>query len=463
MLFRPFVLPSSKWPSGRSVLARHLHMFLIAAIAISPIVHAQNQAQTLSQAIDADYEQELGALFDHFHRNPELSFLETETAKLLAEELRKSGVEVAEGIGRTGIVGMMRNGSGPTVLVRADMDGLPVKEQSEVSNESVVRQVDLSGEEVPVMHACGHDVHMTALVGTARRLAAMKDHWSGTVMFIGQPAEERISGAREMLEDGLYDRFGVPDYALAFHVSAGDPAGKINVPQGLMASSSDSVDITVRGIGAHGASPHRGKDPIYIAAQLVVALQGIVSRELNPLEPGVVTVGAIHGGFKHNIISDRVDLQLTVRANSEETREQLLSAIERIAEGIGRAAGLPDVLLPRVVRTSESTPTTINNTKLAERVRGAITSGMGDDILFETKPSGMGAEDFAYFVQTEDKVPGAYFMVGGTSTADLDAAEDGGPPIPSHHSPFFRIEPEPSVKSGVQAMTLAVLELLGED
>lgn len=288
----------------------------------------------------------------------------------------------------------------------------------------------------------------------------MKDQWSGTVMFVGQPAEERISGAREMLEDGLYDRFGVPDYALAFHVSAGEPAGKINVSTGLLASSSDSVNITVRGIGAHGASPHRGKDPIYIASQLVIALQGIVSRELNPLDPGVITVGAFHSGFKHNIISDRAELQLTVRSNSEEVRDQLLDAIERVAEGIGRANGLPEQLLPKVERTAESTPTTINDEALALRVTAAIREGMGD-VFYEEVPSGMGAEDFAYFVMTEDDVPGTYFSVGGTAQSDLDAAAAGGPPVPSHHSPFFRIEPEPSVTSGVHAMTLAVLDLLG--
>ena len=433
-----------------------------AALLLFSLPGGDARAQSdLAAAVAADYETELGALFEHFHRNPELSFREFETSKRLAAELRKSGVEVTESVGQTGIVGILRNGAGPTVLVRADMDGLPVKENSELPYSSEVMQEDITGETVPVMHACGHDVHITSMVGAARRLAAMKDRWSGTVMFVGQPAEERISGAREMLEDGLYDRFGVPDYALAFHVSAGEPAGKINVPGGLLASSSDSVNITVFGVGAHGASPHRGKDPIYIASQLVVALQGIVSRELNPLEPGVVTVGAFHSGFKHNIISDRADLQLTVRANSEETRELLLSAIERIAEGVGRTAGLPDVLLPRVERTTESTPTTINDSALAERVRGAIGAGMGD-VFFESEPSGMGAEDFAYFVMTEDKVPGTYFSVGGTSQEDLDAAKAGGPPIPSHHSPFFRIEPEPSIKAGTQAMTLAVMELLGK-
>ncbi len=435
---------------------------LVASLFLPALLAGQagSSAQDLTDAIAEDYATELKSLFEHFHRNPELSFLEHKTAARLAAELRKSGVEVTEGIGRTGIVGMMENGDGPLVLVRADMDGLPVAEKSELPYASTVTQVDLSGEEVPVMHACGHDVHITSMVGAARRLAATRDQWSGTVMFVGQPAEERIMGAREMIEDGLYERFGVPDYALAFHVAAGKPAGKIDVPPGLLASSSDSVDITVFGVGAHGASPHRGKDPIYIAAQLVVALQGIVSRELNPLEPGVVTVGAIHGGFKHNVIPDRVELQLTVRANSEETRELLLSAIERIAEGVGRAAGLPSSLLPKVVRTKESTPVTVNNSELAARVRAAIGRGMGEDVFHREPPSGMGAEDFAYFVGTEHKVPGTYFDVGGTPQADLEAEAAGGPPVPSHHSPFFRIEPEPAIRAGVEAMTLAVLDLL---
>ena len=449
-----------QWPA-MSAFPRVALLLAAAVLAASAAARAQSSAAgALEAAIAEDYENELRALFEHFHRNPELSFLEHETAKRLAAELRASGVEVTEGIGRTGIVGMLDNGDGPLVLVRADMDGLPVREQSELPYASTATQVDLSGEEAPVMHACGHDVHITAMVGVARRLAAMRDAWSGTVMFVGQPAEERIMGAREMLEDGLYERFGVPDYALAFHVAAGKPAGKIDVPPGLLASSSDSVDVTVFGIGAHGASPHRGRDPIYIAAQLVVALQSIVSRELNPLEPGVITVGAIHGGFKHNVIPDRVELQLTVRANSEDTREQLLSAIERVADGIGRAAGLPESLLPRVVRTKESTPVTMNNEELAARVRAAIGAGMGEDVFHSEPPSGMGAEDFAYFVRTEHNVPGAYFNVGGTDPADLAAEAEGGPPVPSHHSPFFRIEPEPAIRAGVEAMTLAVLDLL---
>jgi len=433
---------------------------MAAWVGLVPVVRAESG---LHQAVAADYEAYLAPLFVHFHEHPELSFEETETAARIAEELRAVGVEVTEGVGGTGLVGMIENGPGPTVLVRADMDGLPILEDSGVPYPSHVTQVDIDGVEKPVMHACGHDVHITSLIGTARRLTAMKDRWSGTVMLVAQPAEERIGGARAMLEDGLYERFGVPDYALAFHVAAGDPAGKLFVADHLVASSSDSVDITVHGIGAHGASPHKGKDPIYIASEIVIALQGLVSRELSPLEPGVVTVGSFHGGFKHNIIPSEVKLQLTVRADSEETREKLLSGIRRIADGIGRSAGLPDDLLPDVELSTESTPVTLNDPDLAARVRGAFVREMGPDAVGEDVRDGMGAEDFAYFVQTDDKVPGVYFRVGGTAQADLDAEAAGGPAVPSHHSPFFKIEPEPSVTTGVEAMSVAVLELLGKD
>ncbi len=419
--------------------------------------------QNLSKAVAADYQASLDDLFVYFHSHPELSFRETETAARLAAELRAAGVEVTEGVGGTGVVGMLANGDGPLVLVRADMDGLPLREDTGLAYASTVTQVDITGIEQPVMHACGHDVHMTAMVGTAMRLVAMRDRWSGTVMFIGQPAEERVGGARGMLEDGLYERFGVPDYALAFHVSAGDPAGKVSISPGLIASSADSVDITVYGVGAHGASPHKGKDPVYMAAQIVVALQGLVSRELAPLEPGVVTVGSIHGGSKHNIIPSEVKLQLTVRADSQATRNQLLAGIERIALGVARTAGMPEDRLPKVEISTEGTPPTVNDDELAARIRAAFIRDLGADAVYEKKREGMGAEDFAYFVLTEDDVPGAYFQVGGTPQADLVAEEAGGPAVPSHHSPHFRIDPEPSVTMGVEAMTVAVLELLGND
>jgi amidohydrolase len=430
----------------------------LAITLFSSVAAAGDDA--LRQLVAADYETYLQPLFEHFHRHPELSFREHETAKRLAQELRELGIEVTEGVGGTGLVGILANGDGPTLLVRADMDGLPIKEKSGLPYASTVTQEDITGEVVPVMHACGHDVHITSLVGTARRLIAMKERWTGTVMFVLQPAEERISGARAMLEDGLYERFGVPDIALAFHVSAGFPAGKVLVASGLVSSSSDSVDITVYGVGAHGASPHKGKDPIYIASQIVVALQGIVSRELSPLQPGVVTVGSFHGGFKHNIIPDEVKLELTVRADSEESRELLLAAIERIAVGVARTAGLPEELLPKVVRTTESTPTLHNDGLLVERLQAVWVREMGEDQVLAAKREGMGAEDFAYFVQTEHRVPGVYFEIGGTPQADLDAAEAGGPPVPSHHSPLFWVAPEPSVIAGTQAMTVAVLELL---
>jgi hippurate hydrolase len=434
----------------------------VAAVAawlgVAPGLRADD---ALAAAVAADYEGYLAPLFVHFHQHPELSFEETETAARIAEELRAAGIEVTEGVGGTGVVGLIENGPGPTVLVRADMDGLPILEDSGVAYPSSVTQVDIDGVEKPVMHACGHDVHITSLIGTARRLMARKSEWSGTVMLVAQPAEERIGGARAMLEDGLYRRFGVPDYALAFHVSAGDPAGKLFVADRLVASSSDSVDVTVHGIGAHGASPHKGKDPIYIASQIVVALQGLVSRELSPLEPGVVTVGSFHGGSKHNIIPSEVKLQLTVRADSEATRETLLAGIRRIAEGVGRTAGLPEELLPEVELSTESTPVTLNDPDLAARVRAAFVREMGADAVRPGERDGMGAEDFAYFVQTEEHVPGVYFRVGGTAQAALDAEAAGGPRVPSHHSPFFKIEPEPSVTAGVEAMTVAVLELLG--
>ncbi|HSL81960.1 MAG TPA: amidohydrolase [Thermoanaerobaculia bacterium] len=389
-------------------------MLTAAVAAWLGLVPAARADEALRAAVAADYEAYLEPLFVHFHRNPELSFRETRTAARIAEELRGLGVEVTEGVGGTGVVGMIENGPGPTVLVRGDIDGLPILEDTGLPYASTATQVDIDGVEKPVMHACGHDVHITSLIGTARRLLAMKDAWSGTVMLVAQPAEERIGGTKAMLEDGLYQRFGVPDYALAFHVSAGEPAGKVAVPEELVASSSDSVDITVYGIGAHGASPHKGKDPIYIASQLVVALQGLVSRELPPLAPGVVTVGSFHGGFKHNIIPAEVKLQLTVRADSEETREQLLAGIRRIAEGVGRTAGLPDEVLPEVVLSTESTPTTVNDPATARRIREAFVRELGEDVVYDDERTGMGAEDFAYFVQTEERVPGVYFSVGGT-------------------------------------------------
>jgi len=412
------------------------------------------RAESLRQAIASDYEANLKDLFLHFHANPELSNREFESARRLAKELRSLGYEVTEGVGGTGIVAVLQNGAGPTVMLRADMDGLPVEEKSGLPYASKARQLDTTGEERPVMHACGHDVHMTALVGTARQMATRRAAWSGTLVLIGQPAEERISGARAMLADGLYERFPRPEYALAFHVSADHPSGKIEVPLGIVGSSSDSVDITVHGVGAHGASPHQGIDPVLVAAQIVVSLQSVVSRTINPLEPGVITVGAIHGGTKHNIIGDRVDMQLTVRSDSVETRRILLDGIDRVAEGVARSFGVPQEKLPTVVRSkTETTPPTINDEPTAQRIKAAFLEHFDAGTLVEQPRQGMGAEDFAYFVAPDLGVKGVYFNVGGTPEAELKSA-------PSHHSPFFKIEPEPSVTSGIEAMVVGALTLM---
>ena len=396
---------------------RVLTTLLLLSFVLSLPLVAQDRSQ-LKQAIDTDYKEHLWPLFDHWHRNPELSLMEVETAARLAKELRDAGFKVREGVGGTGIVAIMENGPGPMVMIRADMDGLPVEEKSGLANASKVKQESpITGQMVPVMHACGHDVHMTSLVGTARRMAALKDQWSGTLMLIGQPAEERVIGAKAMMEDNLWARFGKPDYALAFHVWCGGQAGKLEVSEGSPYAGADAVDIVVHGVGAHGASPHRGKDPIVLASQIVVALQTLVARELPPRDPGVVTVGSFHAGTKHNIISDQAVLQLTVRNTSPETRKLLLDGIKRIAENLGRAAGLPEDQLPEVI-FSESTPPTMNDGKLAKRFRQVWTENMGDSIMMEEAfvkkyKKGMGAEDFPFFT-TDPPIRSVYFSVGGT-------------------------------------------------
>ena len=434
----------------KSILAAAL-----AAFAATPVLA---DSAEISRAVAADYDSHLEDLFVHFHENPGLSFLETDTAKRMAAELRAAGLTVTEGVGGTGVVGMLKNGEGPLIMLRADMDGLPVEERSGLDYASQATQVGQDGKTYPVMHACGHDVHITSMVGTARRLAAMKDAWKGTLMFIVQPAEERVGGARAMLQDGLYDRFGKPDYALAFHVASILPTGVVSAAEGIQYSSADSVDIMVPGVGAHGASPHMGRDPVYIASQIVTALQSIVSREIEPLSPAVITVGAFQAGTKHNIISERADLQLTVRANDEATRAQLLAAIERVAVGIGKAHGLPDEL-PVKVTVSEGTPVTYNDPELARRLNGVMRATFGDAGFQPFEQRGMGAEDFSYFVAEDLGVPGYYFAVGGTPPEAFEAEKNGGPAVPSHHSPLFKIAPRESVTMGTEAMVAAVLDL----
>lgn len=428
---------------------------LVATLSAAP---AMAEDADLVQIIENEYDNYLGPLFVDFHQNPELSFLENRTASRMAAELQAAGVEVTVGVGRTGVVGMLKNGTGPLILLRADMDGLPVEEKSGLAYASKALQVGEDGKQYPVMHACGHDVHITAMIATARRLIAMKDRWSGTIMFVVQPAEEGVRGAKAMIDDGLYTRFGKPDYALAFHVAADLETGKVSASEGIQYSSSDSLDIIVPGIGTHGAAPHLGRDPVYIAAQIVTALQSIDSREVAPLTPVVVTVGSFHAGSKHNIISDEAKLQVTVRANDEATRAQVIATIERIAVNIGKAHGLPDNR-PVVVTRLSGTPVTNNDPKLARRLNAVMRRELGAGAFEPFVQQNMGAEDFTYFVSEETGVPGYYFVVGGTTPERIAAAKAGGAPIAGHHSPLFQIAPRESVVLGTRAMVAAVLDL----
>ena len=433
-------------------------IFCLLAVLISLPVFADD----LSDAVSKDYDEHLAELFDHFHRNPELSTIEHETARRMAMELDMAGFAVTEGVGGTGVVAIMENGHGPTVMMRADMDGLPVEEKSGLDNASRAQQKDpITGNMVFTMHACGHDVHITSLVGTARYMAANKDKWKGKLMLVVQPAEERVLGARAMRDDYIWGRFGKPDYALAFHVSSSDVAGIINVQEGSPYAGADTVDIIIHGVGAHGASPHRGKDPIVLGSQIVLALQTLVAREISPRDPGVVTVGSFHAGTKHNIISDRTHLQLTVRNTSEETRKILLDGIVRIAENMGRVAGLPEDKLPEVIISNESVPPVVNDSALARRLKGAWMDALGEDAVVDIPTKGMGAEDFPFFT-TDPEISSVYWAIGGTPREDFVREAEGGAPVPSHHSPLFKISPEPSVKAGVESTVVALQTLMAE-
>lgn len=413
----------------------------------------------LDQRVDTLYDEELGELFLWFHQNPELSHMEHKTAARLASELEQLGYDVHTGIGGTGIVALMDNGDGPLVMFRADMDGLPVQEKSGLPYASTAKQVDWDGNEVYVMHACGHDVHVTSLVGTARIMAERRDQWQGTLMLIGQPAEERVGGARLMREDDIWTRFGQPDYAMALHVTSTVPTGML-IADPAPYSGADTVDILIKGVGAHGASPHSGVDPVLLGAQIVVALQSVVSRNLPPRRPGVITVGSFHSGTKHNIISDSAKLQLTVRSESASDRALLLAGIKRVAENSGRLMGLSEDMLPEVVvYENEGVPPTLNDIAMLERMRGVWTDQLGEGIFYNEERLAMGAEDFPFFT-VDPYIPSVYFAVGGTDPADFERQAAGGPPVPSHHSPLFKIVPEPSVELGVKASVTGLLDLL---
>lgn len=452
------------WSTKEGRTMKAVWILGIVAILSAP----SRAAVSLREAVEREIG-DLVQIYQYLHAHPELSYQEENTASYLASELKQLGFQVTERVGdygmagriSYGLVGVLRNGPGPTVMVRTDLDALPVEEKTGLPYASRVRVTTEGGEEVGVMHACGHDIHMTSFLGTARVLVALKERWRGTLVMIGQPAEERGAGAKAMLDGGLYTRFPKPDYVLALHADAFLEAGKIGYCPGYALANVDSVDIRIRGQGGHGAYPHTTRDPIVLAAQVVLGLQTIVSREVSPLDSAVVTVGSIHGGSKHNIIPDEVRLQLTVRSYKPEVRQKVLSSIRRIAAGMASAAGIPDELQPEVlVSETEFTPATYNDPELTERLAEVFRKSLGEDSVVRKEPV-MGGEDFSRYTLEDRSVPVSLFWLGAVDPARMRQYQKEGKTLPSLHSSEFAPLPEPTLRGGVTAMVSAVLDLMG--
>jgi hippurate hydrolase len=445
-----------------------MKIVMLFAVCLWLVFTVSGFAQQTPQSLaDAELPSLLG-IYKDIHSHPELSAQEERTAALVAKELRAAGCEVTEHLGKYensklkgyGVVGVMKNGDGPTVLVRTDMDALPVEEETGLPYASKAVAKSAEGKDVHVMHACGHDVHVAAFIGTARALAKLKDQWHGTIIFVGQPAEETGNGARALLKDGLYDRFGKPDFALGFHDKADLETGRIGVTEGYTYANVDSVDVIVRGVGGHGAYPYKTKDPVVLAAEMINAWQTIASRENNPLDPIVVTVGSIHGGTKHNIIPDEVKMQLTVRSYQAETRERVLAAIERIAKGIAAAGGVPSDRTPIVsVSKDQFTPATYNNPDLTKRLVGVWKKSLGDENVQMVNAT-MGGEDFSEYSLPDHSIPAVDFHIGGVDPGKIAEFKQAGKELPTLHSSKFAPVPEPTIRTGVIGMTTAVLELM---
>src|SRR6266403_366912 len=437
---------------------------LWTSIFCSAVAFAQETPRSL-----ADNElPSLLTIYKDIHTHPELSGHEERTASFIAKELRAAGCQVTEHLGKYeksdlkgyGVVGVMKNGDGPTVLVRTDMDALPVEEQTGLPYASKVVAKNDEGKDVHVMHACGHDTHIAAFIGTARALGKLKDQWHGTIVFVAQPAEEIGTGARALLKDGLYDRFGKPNFALGFHDKADVQAGHIGITEGYTSANVDSVDVTVRGVGGHGAYPHKTKDPVVLAAELINAWQTIVSRDNNPLDPIVITVGSIHGGTKRNIIPDEVQMQLTVRTYKKEVRDKALAAIDRIARQIAAAAGVPPDRAPVVtVRKDEVCPAMYNNPELTKRLVVVWKKSLGDENVEIVDPT-MGGEDFSEYSLPDHSIPAVNFHFGAVDPGKIAESKRAGKELPSLHSSKFAPVPEPTIRIGVIGMTSAVLDLM---
>ena len=425
-------------------------------------------ASAQQQSIDAMIARDLPSLLTTYktlHAAPELSHREEKTSVFVAGELRKLGFTVTERIGKFqnaqwvsyGLVGVLKNGAGPTVLVRTELDALPVEEKTGVPFASQVKMKNDAGLEVSVMHACGHDIHMTSFLGTAKLLTELKDRWSGTLVMLGQPAEETGDGAEAMLRDNLYATIPKPDFAIALHDKPEVETGKVGYTPGYAMASATSIDIKIRGVGGHGSMPEATKDPVVVAAQVVMALQTIVSRENSPLDPAVVTVGSIHGGTRYNIIPDEVNLQLTVRTYKEDVRKRILASIERIVKGVATTAGIPEDRAPEV-RVSEGTGPLYNNPELVERLAGVFKKVLGEENVVKVPPI-MASEDFGEF-GLDQKIPTTLFWLGASQPDKVKAYRETGAPLPGLHSALFAPVPESTLRTGVKAMTSAVLELM---
>ena len=401
-------------------------------------------------------------LYKDLHSNPELSYKEEKTSKKLALLLRKLGYEVTEGIGGYGVVAHLKNGIGKTILIRADMDALPVEEKTGASYASKVKSINQVGQEVFTMHACGHDIHMTVLMGTANYMAKNKEKWQGDLILVLQPAEEVSGGARNMIKDGLFKKWPRPDYNLALHVSADMQAGKIGYLPGWAMANVDSVDIIIKGIGGHGAYPHKTKDPIVLTAQIINSLQTIISREIGPIEPAVLTVGSVHGGTKHNIIPNEVRLQLTLRSYTDEVRSKTISSIKRLTRGLAISAGIPPDLYPEVILKDEYTPAVFNNPDLVQKLESSFKKSIGSENIFKTSPV-MGGEDFGMYGRDEPIIPTAIFWLGAVNKDVFEESKKENIPLPSLHSDLFLPDAEPTINTGITAMSQAAIDLFGEE
>ena len=439
-------------------------LLLVGAAITALAVNITAQQLSLDAMIDRDIAAWL-TTYRNLHTTPELSHREEKTSAFVAGELRKLGFTVTERIGKFqnaqwngyGVVAVMKNGPGPTVLVRTELDALPVEEKTGLAYASLVKTKNDAGVEVSVMHACGHDMHMTSFLGTAKMLTELKSRWSGTLIMLGQPAEETGDGANAMLRDNLYTNFPKPDFAIALHDKPELETGKVGYTPGYAMASATSIDIKIRGVGGHGSAPETTKDPIVVAAQVVMALQTIVSRENSPLDPAVVTVGSIHGGTRYNIIPDEVNLQLTVRTYKEDVRKRILASIERIVKGVAMTAGIPEDRTP-VVKVSEGTGSTYNDPQLIERLVGVFTRALGEENVMKMPPM-MASEDFGYF-SMDQKIPATIFWLGASDPAKVKASRESGVALPGLHSALFAPVPEPTLRTGVKAMTSAVLDLM---